>query len=334
MLPDLEIARLKQAADFTLLPRAHGAPPVTGVLRSEPGDFRVSETLPFELTGDGEHLYLRVRKTGQNTRWVAKRLADAAGLPYRAVGIAGLKDRHAITEQWFSLHLPGKPDPDEFDIPGVEILESVRHGGKLRTGAVASNQFVLTIRDLRGDWQTLEEHVEAVRSHGAPNYFGPQRFGHDAANLLLMNSEGRVGREARSFGLSALRSALFNGYLAARIVDGSWLQLLPGEIAARGDSERPAGLLWGEGQNHAADAALALEEAWYGLFPETRLLLEQAKVRMMRRALAVLPDNLQMTRQDDRCLVSFALPRGAYATSVLRELGEFSDHGPDEGAED
>ena len=105
MLPDDELLRLRYAADFSVLPRGLGLSLASGRIRSEAADFQVVEELPFAPAGEGEHLYLRVRKTGQNTRWVAKRIADAAGVRYAGVGFAGLKDRHAVTDQWFSIHV-------------------------------------------------------------------------------------------------------------------------------------------------------------------------------------------------------------------------------------
>ncbi len=323
MLPDAELERLHYAADFSLLPRAHCLPLANGIIRRTPADFEVVEQLGFAPSGDGEHLYLRVRKTGQNTRWVAKRLADSAGLPYGAVGYAGLKDRHAVTEQWFSLHLPGQPDP-ELELPeGVEILDAVRHTGKLRTGQVAANHFRIVIRELDMAPAAFANSVARIAELGVPNYFGAQRFGRGARNLELLNRPGRPNREVRAFGLSALRGALFNGYLAMRIVQHSWDATVAGEVPAREGGG--TGLMWGTGENRASERALELEQAWFGLFPATTALLEQQRVRMMRRALALNSDKLVCEPCEDGVALSFELPRGAFATVLLRELGEFLD---------
>ena len=320
-----ELERLRLAADFELLPRAASVPRVGGAIRRRPEDFMVVEKLPFELSGDGEHLYLRVRKTGQNTRWVAKRLAAAAGVSQAAVGYAGMKDRHAVAEQWFSLHLPGQPDPDDVCIEGVEILERVRHNAKLRTGAVAANDFRIVVTDLGGDVDAMLARLPELRVAGVPNYFGPQRFGRDAGTLDLLSNPRKLNRETRALGLSALRAALFNGYLAMRLTDGSWRTLLDGEIPARGDGlGETSGLLWGTGDNRATAAALAREEMWFTMFPGCLAVLDHYRPRMMRRALAVTPRGLSCETASGRAEISFTLPKGAYATMVLRELGEFS----------
>ena len=323
MVPEAELDRLRCAADFSLLPRAHDLPLANGLIRQSPADFEVIEELNFTPSGEGEHLYLRVRKSGQNTRWVGKRLADSAGVPYSGIGYAGLKDRHAVTEQWFSLQLPGNETP-EIDPPeGVEILETVRHASKLRTGQVAANHFRVVIRELDTDPAVLCSAVATVAELGAPNYFGAQRFGREARNLELMNRPGRLNREARSFGLSALRAALFNGYLAMRIVQHSWDATVAGEIPSRDGGG--TGLMWGTGGNRATDRALELEESWFSLFPGTLEILARQRLRTMRRSLVLRAGDLRCEACEGGVELRFDLPRGAFATVLLRELGEFRD---------
>jgi len=334
-----EIEQLRRGADLDALPRLMGVPLTTGIIRHEPADFIVRESLAFELTGAGEHLYLLVRKTGQNTRWVAKQLARTLDLPFRAVGFAGMKDRHAVTEQWFSLHLPGREDPalDAITIDGVEILEHRRHSGKLRIGALRGNQFRIVIRDLNGDSDELERRFKALRDGLVPNYFGAQRFGRGRGNLDLFGDLERpsvLGRESRSFALSALRSALFNNYLALRITDGSSATPLPGEIVycetehgyrhepdVRGGGQplQPAGLLWGAGESRATGQALDHEQAFFAQYPATTRLLVNHDLRMMRRPLLLRPAGLEWQVDEQSAIVSFTLARGQFATAVLRE---------------
>ncbi len=334
-----ESERLRLGADLDALPRLMGVPQTTGIIRHEPADFMVRESLAFELTGAGEHLYLLVRKTGQNTRWVARQLARTLDLPFRAVGFAGMKDRHAVAEQWFSLHLPGLNDPplDAITIDGVEILERRRHSGKLRIGALRGNQFRIVIRDLNGDRGELERRFNLLRDGLVPNYFGAQRFGRGGGNLDLFGDLERpadLGRESRSFALSALRSALFNNYLAQRITDGSSTTPLPGEIVycetehgyrhepdVRGSGQplQPAGLLWGAGESRATGHALDHEQAFFAQYPLTTRLLADYDLRMMRRPLLIRPEGLEWQVDEQSALVSFTLARGQFATAVLRE---------------
>jgi len=329
-------------ANLDSLPRVFGHPATNGVIRSNPRDFTVVEILPFSLSGAGEHLYLKIRKTGQNTQWVARQLARHYHLPFRSVGFAGLKDRHAITEQWFSLHFAGIPDPDLTDtgIDGIEIIDSSRHSSKLRRGMLAGNRFRITLRNLSGDLEDLQARLTKLSFAAIPNYFGVQRFGKQAGNLDLLNKPegGRTpSRDARSFGLSALRSALFNGYLAERISDNTWLRLLPGEIVYDGsrrvyrhvdaltDSEegyQSTGLLWGCGENQATGSTLAREAEYFGRFPDVTALLSAYKVRMMRRPLSLRLPDLHWTMSGDTLEVVFTLRRGMYATAVLREIAD------------
>ncbi len=340
-----EMQRLRQGADLDTLPRMMGVPATTGILRAEPADFMVREALAFDLTGAGEHMYLLVRKTGQNTRWVAKQLARALDLPFRAVGFAGMKDRHAVTEQWFSLHLPGRADPDlvALAIDGVEVLEQHRHLGKLRVGALRGNEFRLVIRDLDGDLSDFERRLKALRDGFVPNYFGSQRFGRRGGNLALfgnLEQPAELGRESRSFALSALRSALFNNYLAQRIVEGSSLTPLPGEIVYceaeqgyrhepdvrdSGQLLQPTGLLWGSGGNRATDNALDHEQAFFSQYPATMKLLAAHDLRMMRRPLMIRPGGLEWHPGERQATVRFGLARGQFATAVLRECVVWSE---------
>ncbi|MBZ2188380.1 tRNA pseudouridine(13) synthase TruD [Alcanivorax sp. JB21] len=244
------------------LPRAHGGAPATGRLRSSPEDFRVFEEMGVEPDGTGEHLWLKIRKRERNTTDVALDLARLAKLPLRAVGFSGLKDRVAVTEQWFSLHLPGKPDPaftealqdSPTDQDGVTLSDSVsigdgvpigdgltllaarRHSRKLNRGTHRGNRFSLVIRDIGGDLAALEARLAAVAREGVPNYFGEQRFGRHGDNFsrardwLLGTGDAPRKQALRSMWLSAARSELFNQVLARRVQEDCWQRVLPGDI--------------------------------------------------------------------------------------------------------
>ena len=217
------------------LPYAHGVPPLTATLRREPGDFQVEELLGFEASGEGEHAFLLIEKSGANTEWVARRLADIAGVAPAAVGYAGLKDRHAVTRQAFTVQLPGRADPDwgSADIPGVRVLAASRHQRKLKRGAHRGNRFRIRLRDVHGEHAAVEAKLAAIHAQGVPNYFGEQRFGRDGGNLALAEAlfaGKRMPRVQRGFALSAARSELFNAVLATRVADASWDRALDGEV--------------------------------------------------------------------------------------------------------
>ena len=182
------------------------------------------------------------------------------------------------------------------------------------------------------------ERLEALRSLAVPNYFGAQRFGRGGGNLdLLLGAAATPGRDARSFGLSALRSALFNLWLAGRIEAGTWREPLAGEILYRPADRRflhvsrltpadhvfPTGLLWGEGENQATEVALATERAFFEPFGATCDVLRAYETRMMRRALCAEVTDLGFELRDQTLELEFSLARGQFATSVIRELGDF-----------
>ena len=329
------------------LPPALGGPAGRGRIRARDEDFIVEEELGFAPTGAGEHLFLKLRETGCNTDWVAGQLARWGGRPRNDVGYAGLKDRHAITEQWFSVRFPGgrHPDPAGLEISGVELLDAVPHNRKLKRGALRGNRFRLRVTALAVDAELLDARLAELVRRGVPNAFGPQRFGRDFGNLQIARDWFAGGpeprRAERSFALSAARSLIFNAVLAERIAAGDWEQAAPGDvvgldgrgswfIAEEGDGalpERlaaldlhPTGPMWGRGDppGHGPGAALERDvAARFSVFADG---LAAAGLEQERRALRLRLQNLAWALNDDVLELSFGLPAGAYATAVLREL--------------
>jgi tRNA pseudouridine13 synthase len=336
------------------LPRAAGVPVLSARIRTVPEDFSVEEIEGFEASGSGEHLLLTIEKRGMNTAFAAKRIAVWAGVGEAAIGYAGLKDRHAVTRQRFSVHLPKRvaPDIDALQSDDLRVLAHAWHAKKLPRGALAGNRFVLRLREVAGERAAIEDRLRAILDQGVPNYFGEQRFGRGGGNVvnaLAMFAGRRVHRDQRTHLLSAARSELFNRVLAARVAEGSWNRPLAGEVwmldgsrsvfgpepwnetladrLARFDIH-PSAPLWGEGALRSTEDALALEQRV--LSDETSLKLrsglEKAGLRQERRATRLRPQALYWEWQEDGSLqLAFALPAGAYATTVLAELGEIAD---------
>lgn len=338
----------------TALPYAFGGPAGSARVRVEPEHFRVVEIPICEPDGSGEHVWLSVRKRNANSEWVARQLARFAGVQPCDVSYAGLKDRHAVTEQWFSVQLPGKADPDwsALSVEGVQILRAERHSRKLKRGALRGNRFALRITGFVGDSERVNACLQQIATQGMPNYFGEQRFGRDGQNIdaaraMLADGGGRrLPRHTRGLYLSALRSHLFNQVLAVRITAGNWNQLLEGDLlqlngsrawfksaadaatAARVDSldVHPTGPLWGRGRLESAAAARQVEEAVLAGSAADCEALERAGLEQDRRALRVQVGALSWRWQGTDILdLSFELPAGSYATVLLRELIDMSD---------
>lgn len=329
--------------------RAYAAP-LTGNFRTRPQDFCVDEQMDVTLSGSGEHLWLQVRKTGANTDWVAKQLAKCAGVAAKDAGYAGLKDRHAVTTQWFSLQLPGMADPDFSMLPPeIEILQQQRHDKKLRRGALSGNQFTLVLRGCSGDFAEAENTCQQITRDGLPNYYGEQRFGHHHGNLLKaerwFSGEFKPKqRNQRSLYLSAARSWIFNHILSARVEQGSWNRRLPGdvfmfeggnswfaddaspELEARlaAQAIHPTGALWGRGDLPTTEQARELEAMQAKQFPVFCAGLEKQGLKQERRALRIRVGEIGFRVVDATTLaLTFELPPGAYATTLLAELGQF-----------
>lgn len=330
--------------------RAYSAP-LKGQFRVKPEDFIVNEQMDIDLSGAGEHLWLQVRKTGANTDWVAGQLARCAQIPASEVGYAGLKDRHAVTTQWFSLQLPGKVDPNFADLPPeIEILYQQRHDKKLRRGALLSNQFILSLQDCSGDLAAAQAICAEISQRGLPNYYGEQRFGHNMGNLTKAERWFEGGfmpkqRNQRSLYLSAARSWIFNHVLSARIQQQTWDQRMEGDVFMfEGGSAwfaddaspelttrlaaldlHPTGVLWGRGELATQAGVGELEATQAAQFPIFCAGLEKHGLKQERRALRIKVNELQLTALSATSVrLSFSLPPGAYATILLEQLGHFS----------
>ena len=328
-------------------PYVYRQPSGSGKIRSCPEDFVVNEHLSFEPSGQGEHVFLLIQKTGENTDYVARQLAKYAEVRQRDVSYAGLKDRHAVTTQWFSVWLPGKADPDwgDFETETIKVLQTIRHARKLKRGVLSGNSFKLIIRLWQGDKEKTLEQLEAMKKEGIANYYGPQRFGHAGQNVnkaLALFQGATAGREQRSLYLSAARSFLFNAILAYRVSHNNWNQALQGDtyqfdvsrssfksdladaeiIRRLADKDiHPTGALWGRGECSVCAEALMIEQQVLGAFPALTQGLINCAVDSDRRALRVNVRDLQWQFIDETSLeLSFTLPPGSYATAVLREI--------------
>ncbi|MCK8043511.1 tRNA pseudouridine(13) synthase TruD [Shewanella sp. 1CM18E] len=328
----------------------YGKPLATADLRTHNSDFQVQEILPFAPTGEGEHHLLHIRKEGLNTVEVAKMLSSFAHVHPKEVTYAGQKDKHAVTEQWFGVRIPGKETPDwqQLNSEQITILSASRHTKKLRIGALAGNRFTLTLRNV-SDMADVVARIEKVKKQGVPNYFGEQRFGNDGKNLVfgrqMFTGRKVKDRNKRSMYLSAVRSNLFNIASSARLaahgtsvltgdcvllagsksyfVAEQWDDTLTQRLAKK-DIQLSAPL-WGRGLPLAqADAATCEADALAELTVD-REGLEQAGLNQERRALLLEPQHLQYQVDEDTITLKFALPSGSYATSLLRELFLYQD---------
>ncbi len=334
---------------FEQLPYAFGGPVLSARLRARPEDFIVDEQLAFGPDGEGEHALLHIRKTSANTEWVARRLASLAGVSVKAVGYAGLKDRHAVTTQWFSVHLGQLPEPRWRLLAeeGIEVLEQHRHRRKLKRGSLAGNRFQIRLREVAGDLDAAAARIALLATQGVPNYFGPQRFGRGGGNLfrahaLFVGSAPRASRHQRGLWISAARSQLFNETLARRIERADWATALVGDrLQLRGSQSHflvesiderilervrsgdamPTGPLFGAGEPLTEGLVRELEEAVGADYPDWIAGLVAAGLKQERRALRLDIEELEFEQVSaTEVMLCFQLPAGSYATTLIREL--------------
>lgn len=336
----------------------HGKPVSTGLLRSQISDFKVYEQLPFSPCGEGEHLYVHIRKTGANTVFVARELAKYFKVKEQLISYAGLKDRFAVTEQWFGVHVPGKQvyDLSDLKIEGVEVLNYKRHNKKLRTGALTGNRFELILRDVT-ELKALHERWQSITKQGVPNYFGEQRFGIDGGNidkaLALFSGTKVKDKKKRGMYLSAARSCIFNDMISERIEGNTFSTIQVGDVLMLAGTQSVFHLdeidasikqrfndkdvditasMWGAGElmtraepkNFEEKIAAKHDEFAQGL-PRFGLKQERRRIRLTVQDADIKV--LTNPKADDLpvVMVSFTLPAGSYATTVLRELINYQD---------
>ncbi len=334
------------------LHHAHGEPVLRGIFKQFPEDFQVEEELGFQPDGAGEHEFLFIEKSGLTTTQVQMELARCYRLPVQRVSFSGMKDKQALTRQWFSVH-QGSSKPlvqAEVVVAGVKVLQRCRNSRKLQRGSHKANRFVVTVREcseaaINGDWQ---QRMQQIRQRGVPNYFGQQRFGWGADNLVQAvrwftgEDAPPKSRTRRSMLLSSARSLVFNAVLSERVSDSSWDKILPGELVALSGTSstfagsqatpqelqqrldafdiHPTGPLWGAGESRTGEQVAELETAVASRFTELTTALVHHGLQQERRALRLQVPELEADLSAGVLVLSFRLTRGAYATSVLREF--------------
>lgn len=330
-------------------PLAWGRPVCRARLRATPEDFQVDELMPVIPSGAGEHVWLQVRKRDCNTRDVMHSLARFAGVAPAVIGHAGLKDRRAVTTQWFSVPV-AIADPLSFSawqMPGCQLLACQRHHRKLRPGTHSGNRFRIRLTALAGERPAIEQRLQCLRTAGVPNAFGEQRFGHARQNLLRLAAfrpgGRRPDRQVFGFWLSAARAFLFNEVLRHRVARGNWCTRLPGDVlmldgsgsvfVAESDEAAAvtarlqagtlhvAGPLWGDGGLQTQGEAAVLEAMALKPYDACTRFIARQRVAMHRRALRVrVPDLCWSFTGTDTLVLDFSLPAGSFATAVIREF--------------
>ncbi len=330
-------------------------PGIEGTIRHQPQDFQVDEVPAYSPLGSGEYLFVRIEKARLTTRAIFEYLRDRLQINEAHIGVAGLKDKHALTRQWFSIPARYEARLEGLaGLEGVRVLERGLHPHKLKVGHLRGNRFRILIRAGAGARLTrsrAEAILRVLEGQGVPNYYGPQRFGIGGLNPLKgyeLVKKGKVHAPSwlKKFLVSSLQSLLFNDWLALRLQMGLFGQVIEGDVAKKHDTggefvvldaeaENPRALrfeisatgpLYGKKYREAQGAARALEEQ---ILQKYELERHHFAVRRGDRRLIRFPlTEWDVEEAPEGLWVSFFLPKGAYATAVLRELMK---RNPEEG---
>lgn len=324
-------------------------PGVGGRIKTQPEDFDVEEISSYEPLGHGEHLFLWIQKVGIGPEYLTRMIADRLGIPVNSVGVAGLKDRHAVSRQWVSVPQGAEAKLGQFDGGGLTLLKHARHQNKLKTGHSRGNRFRILIRGADASQApALDAILAGLKSTGLPNYYGPQRFGR-GGNTVELGFQCLAGTQPKrirpfvyKFALSAVQSLLFNDYLGRRVIDGFFRTVLNGDVMAKwpfgglfvatdaaAEQARfnsretvSAGPMFGTHTFAAAADAAAREAsvlADHKLSPASFANFGKLMGGTRRHNLVYL-DDLASTWEPDGLRLEFSLPSGCYATVLLREI--------------
>lgn len=325
-----------------------------GRIKVEPEDFRVEEIPSYLPCGEGQHLFLLLEKRDYSAEFLVGHLARTLGITREEVGVAGLKDRRAVTRQWVSVPVEAAERIDHLANDSLTVIEFGLHRNKLRTGHLRGNRFQIVLREVvPGALDSAQQVAERIRQFGAPNYYGDQRFGVDGETLqlglALLKGEQTpqdIPAKRRKFltrlALSAAQSSLFNNVLSRRLREGTLHTVQPGDVMQKVETggqfvaEDPAleqlrltaretvitGPLFGPKMKLPLGAVQELEQSVLDEAGLSRLLfLTHSKLTPgARRPLLVWLEDLEVADHPHGLEIRFSLPSGAYATSLLREF--------------
>ena len=329
---------------------------IGGQLRATPEHFVVEE-LPLYLPLDeGSHLYINFSKVGYTTRQIVELIEKSLRLRRGEIGYAGLKDKYAHTTQTISVPLVRATNEEvsetveriRSEVP-IEVHWARLHHNKLKTGHLLGNRFRIIVSSLEQSVETAVATAQTIatdlQQSGVPNYFGPQRFGKEGDNAaqgqaLLLGKHKVRDPWLRRFLISSYQSELCNQYLAQRLNQGLFQRILSGDVAkkyATGgifDVSEPeidqlrfdaqeisfTAPIYGFKMRFATAEAGQLEEK---ILSEAGLSLDdwrKTRIEGSRRLGRLLLDDLQIESNEAGIAISFSLPKGAFATTILREF--------------
>ena len=340
--------------DLSLPYISEGLEGVGGVIKQLPEHFIVEEIPAYNPSEYGDHLYVNITKKNLNTRDVQLRLAQLFDVEPSYIGRAGLKDKHSISTQSFSILFEGeKPAASEVSQiiesqVGVKVNWAKYHTNKLRSGHLRGNKFDILVTGLEIGLEEALAKAEAVSRRleitGVPNFYGYQRVGEEGENTLagwqLLQGEKRMrNRWLRRYLVSCYQSHLCNRYLAKRVEKELFGTLIHGDIAKKYDT---GGLFWvedveaeqlrylnkeitftapiyGYKMKTAKHEAHELEEAVLLDSGVTNEQFRNLKAKGTRRPGRIVP-NITVSASEEGLRFRFELPKGGFATTVLREF--------------
>jgi tRNA pseudouridine13 synthase len=323
-----------------------------GVLKSSPSDFIVEEIPLYFPSGEGQHIYLLIEREGKSTKEVVDDLRVLFQIKETDIGYAGLKDKHAITIQWFSLSLGATASEDETskkitdNLEYAKVLKSSKHTNKLKNSHLIGNKFKIILRDCDENCLEIALKIrEELLQKGIPNYYGKQRFGskednHITGKKVLLKEKVIKKHWMRKLMLSAYQSHLFNLWLSDRISTNRFNKIIPGDLLQGINQQRPfpyspdkdhdkeflnkeisfTGPIFGSKVSKPLEEALLIEESILTSEGVNLDTFKEMKLPGSRRLAHIFLKSLEIEENENNLTFEFTLSKGSYATSLLREF--------------
>jgi tRNA pseudouridine13 synthase len=325
---------------------------IGGLLKQEDQDFQVEEIPLYLPSGEGQHIYLLLRRRSLTTKEVVSNLQKLFEIHETDIGFAGLKDRNAVTTQWFSLSLGANAKIEEvkekikLNLEALEILDASKHTNKLKTAHLVGNKFKIVVKNVEKNSFSIAKKIrDEVLGSGIPNYYGPQRFGskkdnHIIGKQILLKQKKEKRRWVKKLMLSAYQSHLFNTWLSNRILSKKFNSIIKGDLLQTITGQRPfpydedkehlkefkeqiisyTGPIYGPKVSTPTDDALESEEKILETEEVNIEDFKNSKLPGARRLAHIYLNDINIEEVNEGLEFSFTLNKGSYATSLMREF--------------
>ncbi len=294
--------------------------------KETPEDFLVEEIPLYPFTGEGQHLIIKIEKKNLTTLDVVKRISKTFKIKEKLIGYAGLKDKRSISIQYISIPYEKELENNLHNIEddNLRILDTTRHKNKLKPGHLKGNIFEIKIKT--DDKEQLLKRLEKIQTVGFPNFFDSQRFSSNNFELgmkLLKGEKVKASPYKIRLFISAVSSKIFNLYLLERIKKGKFFETMEGDIVKNiKGKDIPTGPILGYKMPEPQGESFNFERKILETVGIRKEDFKPFKSKGTRRIIRIFPEIHNVSCDGEKIILKFFLPKGSFATVLLKELSE------------